>query len=622
MGMSIRNNLSALNINNTMNKNASSLAKSLKHVSGGEKISGAADDASCYAISEKMRVLIRGLNQDRSNVQTGTSLLRVAEGGIQSIVEELRTLKELAINSANDHNTDSDRAIIQKEFDQRRLNINDIADSTNYNGKLLLNGRYGRGKTSVEIPSGATTQPTVPAGSTTMISSVGASGTSLATFTISSDGVYQLDAGCKNCRIVINAENVELVGSGGTNTNVFVECKKENTNLWLNNYNVFSNRTNPDKPDYSMDISLIRFGAGDNNTLNIVGTNTVYTNDTTFSYSPILLSGAPKTATINVGGGLSIWGDGTLGMYYQSTKYGATIGADSGEYSNANIVINSGNITVGSANGACIGSGAEGGIGNIVINGGSVSGTSWGQAVIGTGGGGTCGNIIVNGGTVQGRNVYARRSAIGGGEDGNVGNITFRGGSIHVNNATSDYSGEATDVIGGGIGGSCGAITAPGTFSNNNHNYDQDLPDVEMQESDLERSIPKGEELVIQTGTKAAQAIHVYINSMHTWDMGIDKAAVTNQQKANSAISMIDDALNYVLDEITYVGAYISRLEYTESNIVTATENTQASESALRDADMAKEITDYTKSNVLLQAAQSMLAQANHNSSDVLSLLQ
>ena len=85
---------------------------------------------------------------------------------------------------------------------------------------------------------------------------------------------------------------------------------------------------------------------------------------------------------------------------------------------------------------------------------------------------------------------------------------------------------------------------------------------------------------------------------------------------------VIDGAIQYALDEATTVGAYISRLEYTAANIVIANENTVSSESTIRDADMAKEMTEYTKSNVLTQAAQSMLAQANQNSSSVLSLLQ
>ena len=97
---------------------------------------------------------------------------------------------------------------------------------------------------------------------------------------------------------------------------------------------------------------------------------------------------------------------------------------------------------------------------------------------------------------------------------------------------------------------------------------------------------------------------------------------ITTQKKANAAISVVDLALQKVLDQQTTVGSMQSRLEYTASNLTTAGENTQSSESVIRDANMAKEMTAYTKNNVLTQAAQSMLAQANQNSSQVLQLLQ
>lgn len=72
------------------------------------------------------------------NVKTGKDLLHTAEGGVQSIVNELRNLKAMALDSANDTNTDIDRATIQKEFSSRMEEINDIAATTNYNGKILL----------------------------------------------------------------------------------------------------------------------------------------------------------------------------------------------------------------------------------------------------------------------------------------------------------------------------------------------------------------------------------------------------------------------------------------------------------------------------------------------------
>ena len=79
---------------------------------------------------------------------------------------------------------------------------------------------------------------------------------------------------------------------------------------------------------------------------------------------------------------------------------------------------------------------------------------------------------------------------------------------------------------------------------------------------------------------------------------------------------------DYLTGANTLVGAQIMRLEMTQANIVTSRESTTNSESTIRDADMAKEMTDYTKANVLAQAAQSMLAQANQNSSGILNLLQ
>ena len=139
MAMVVKNNMSAVSTLNTLNKNSSALAKSLQKVSSGMKINSAADDASGYAISERMRVQIRGLDQANSNTQNGTSMMKVAEGAVSSTVDILKTLKEKVINAANDSNTDSDRATIQKELDQSIDQINDNANVT-FNGKYLVDG--------------------------------------------------------------------------------------------------------------------------------------------------------------------------------------------------------------------------------------------------------------------------------------------------------------------------------------------------------------------------------------------------------------------------------------------------------------------------------------------------
>ena len=141
MSMVVKNNMSAVSTLNTLNKNSSALASSLKKVSSGMKINSAADDASGYAISERMRVQIRGLDQANQNTQNGTSMMKVAEGAVSSTVDILKTLKEKVINAANDTNTDSDRATIQKELDQSIDQINYNANVT-YNGKYLVDGSH------------------------------------------------------------------------------------------------------------------------------------------------------------------------------------------------------------------------------------------------------------------------------------------------------------------------------------------------------------------------------------------------------------------------------------------------------------------------------------------------
>lgn len=104
--------------------------------------------------------------------------------------------------------------------------------------------------------------------------------------------------------------------------------------------------------------------------------------------------------------------------------------------------------------------------------------------------------------------------------------------------------------------------------------------------------------------------------------MGIDKAEVTTIEHANNAISVINAAIETALDEATTMGAYLQRLETTFDNVVTMRENAQGAESTIRDADMAKEMSEYMKYNILSQSSQAMLANANQNSSFVLGMLQ
>lgn len=140
MGMSIYNNLTAMSALHENNRNEKSLAKMLKRAASGMKINSAGDDASGYAISEKMRVKLRALEQNDRNVKNGASMLRTASGAVQEQTNLLKTIKQKVIDASNDTNTDQDREVIQKEIDHCYSQMADIVYDTEFNGEKILLG--------------------------------------------------------------------------------------------------------------------------------------------------------------------------------------------------------------------------------------------------------------------------------------------------------------------------------------------------------------------------------------------------------------------------------------------------------------------------------------------------
>jgi flagellin len=124
-----------------------------------------------------------------------------------------------------------------------------------------------------------------------------------------------------------------------------------------------------------------------------------------------------------------------------------------------------------------------------------------------------------------------------------------------------------------------------------------------------------------QIGANEGQKMEVKMNDMRAAALNIVDVDITTTEGAQAAITTIDDALALVSDERSKLGAFQNRLEHTIKNLDTSAENLQASESRIRDVDMAKEMMNFTKNNILQQAAQSMLAQANQAPQGVLQLL-
>ena len=437
-GMVVKNNMSAINTLNTLNKNHGALSKSLQKVSSGMKINSAADDASGYAISERMRVQIRSLDQDNKNTQNGSALMKVAEGAVQSTVDILKTLKEKVINAANDTNTDSDRSQIQKELNQSIDQINDNANVT-YNGKYLVDGTH--------------------------------------------------NAKGEETKTHMTNQSLAKTTTGGSDM----------TSL--------ANRVG----------DSLHINEEDNVTVSFVNEGKTYTY-TTSAKGNTLSSVLTKATTAA----------GVSGVGVEIASANSTIGVDK------------------------------------------------------------FGKTLTTADGTSAVTVRALQSGVGKQIAGLTISITDKNGNINKSaNAALDAFNET----------------------------------IRAEKGSDDNSI------VLQTGTKANQAIKIGLTDMRAQALGLqgangDTLNIETQKNANAAINVLDNAIQKALDQQTTIGAIESRLEYTSTNLTTASENVQASESTIRDADMAKEMTEYTKNNVLLQAAQSMLAQANQNSSSVLSLLQ
>ena len=132
-----------------------------------------------------------------------------------------------------------------------------------------------------------------------------------------------------------------------------------------------------------------------------------------------------------------------------------------------------------------------------------------------------------------------------------------------------------------------------------------------------------GEGVTLQVGANSGQTISFGIGNMGSVSLGVDSTKVdaSTQSKASDSIECIDDAIGTVSKQRSLLGAIQNRLEHTISNLDNTSENLQSAESSIRDVDMAEEMVTYSKYNIIQQAAQSMLAQANQSNQGVLALL-
>src|SRR6056297_3899631 len=143
MSQVINTNVLSLTAQRNLQSSQSELATSLQRLSSGLRINSAKDDAAGLAISERFTTQIRGLNQAIRNSNDGISLAQTGEAALQTVTDNLQRVRELAVQSVNATNSDTDRATLQQEVDQRLAEINRIASQTSFNGRTVLDGTFG-----------------------------------------------------------------------------------------------------------------------------------------------------------------------------------------------------------------------------------------------------------------------------------------------------------------------------------------------------------------------------------------------------------------------------------------------------------------------------------------------
>ncbi len=597
--MSINDSSIALTLGQ-LNKNITKVGKQLIKVATGQRITGASEDSASFAISEKMREQIRSLEQDIQNVQNGSSMLKTAHGGIENIVEELRSLKELAINAANDSNTDEDRKIIQKEFDQRRATIDEIATWTNYNTKPLLDGTYFRPRMEghlvtfkkwVTIEDDTVNNPSDDdEEDTSYIPPLGGTVEAVDSRSIYTSGVTGFFP---------SLEIVTMYGKTGKMS-------------WVNNREAYG-------------LSSSAGGSSRN------GVRRQLSFDMNFSSLQAREEGRELNLPNDIHGqGFSMFcSDYNSCAHTHAFVFDANKSVGTGErVTNGDsyaYVVGIKNLTSLDDLAAALYDGVK----DIV----SKAGDS---------------KVFTRGDTIY-LQEHSDAVSITKNTD-EEDNVTY---SMKNERYAAwiyegyDMTGIFTEPLPPPPPGN--PIPFPGEPGESG-GYWAYMTKLVNEE--------KFNPLTIHHGTHANQRTNFFINDMHTKSLKskipnekdledlrnvsndsvksddlndllykaqntpLDQASVRTKNEANVTIRVVDSAIEYALDEATNMGAYLQRLEYTEANVTTENENVQGAESTIRDADMAKEMTEYTKFNVLSQASQSMLAQANQNLSNILSLLQ
>ncbi len=673
MSMVVQHNLTAMNSNRMLGVTTSAQAKSSEKLSSGFKINRAADDAAGLTISEKMRKQMKGLTRASTNAQDGVSAVQTAEGALTEVHSMLQRMNELAVQASNGTNSEADRDAIQAEIDQLTTEIDRVSETTKFNETYLLKGEEAG--TTVEKKLNAHDAgldgKLVDNGSTATFTKVLEDGDTIKIageeYTI---GDPDKKTGAATGKVLKPEEmNTSTDGYAVSTAAPFDAA----TQLAAGDSVTYDGTTYTLVDKLAVDD--ITFTANDqftigDETIKVTAAGTAADDGTNGNISADRAAEFIKKALAE---GKQVQAD-TTGVTVNQVKDGTTA-SGTAKVTGINIVaslekgeISTGKIVTGKLDAAT------------VAKAGSTNGAGGTTAVtLGTGDSVTKGGVTTTATAstpTAAKDVYDSIQAlvagntvkIGSGQDAitytivdseeNADEEAFKltkeailakihdGDVVDANNA-----GEVTVIgdIGERVKDNKKTITAAEAYEKmaeelqkaSSIGADADKQATVASDGKGGFTITKGsttvkEELFfnLHVGADAdmTNKIGVTIEAMSAANLGIKDLDVIGKDEdgrnindggiaATYAIDAIADAISKVSAQRSALGAVQNRLDHTIANLDNVVENTTAAESRIRDTDMATEMVEYSKNNILAQAGQSMLAQANQSNQGVLSLL-
>lgn len=678
--MRIQHNISALNTHRNLYFNNNQTTKTLEKLSSGYKINRSADDAAGLAISEKMRGQIRGLNMATKNAQDGISLIQTAEGALNEVHSMLQRINELAVQASNDTNATEDRQALQKEITQIIGEVDKIANTTEFNTMKLLDGSLANQNNAAGGGGGGTTINTNPIITITH-NAVDASPTPMYKATDPSDRDYSKLKTILDEEIVPQAVQSILDTFGdtfdyldGSKLGIGLILSKDDTSSVLASVTMKARYDSAPIPDVDLSYSLLvntsyltfnpdgtltdasrtnlettivhemmHAFMDESLTAGMMGRDQHLNNTQAFpewfvegtaqaasgGYSYVVAMGLNETSTEDqirntLNGTHSIKNNSLYSKYasgYLATMYLGHLA--SGGSTDANGIATGldkimNNVRGGKSLSDSIKDNTNGqytsladfenrfGNDAVAFTKQFMDDSAGGQGALVTG------NLIDNDllqdtkllnvtlfdlapGYEEVWNYYPQ-NVISGGQANQQGTT----GPDYV---PSNNTGGGNNQ-GGTTGGGQGTTPIPGGGQGGNTNP---------------TTLKDG--LTFHIGAGASQTISLNIEAMRAVNLGIDTVDLTTQDNASKAITLAQKAIDKVSSQRSALGAVQNRLEHTINNLGNTAENLTSAESRIRDADMSKEMMNFTKQNILMQAAQAMLAQSNTFPQSVLSLL-